>query len=571
VRVPGPAREASGTGVVEPAPVRTYAWRTKGTPEPQLASSLEAGQAALRRGAWREARERFEALLTERETPAALLGLGTAAAAQLDGSTALAAHERGYKLARKLGDDRLAARLALELCVDCISFRGPAEAGGWLERAGHLLERVPPGLEHGMLTYLQASFALSGMHDPTTAHALSAEGLALARELEYLPGEMLFRALDGLALVASGDVETGMRQLDEATTAAVAGEVDDTRLVELICCHLIDACKRVRDFDRAREWCRRVEEIATQLGDAQIFAMCRNDYGEVLVWRGAWNEAERALEDASRELVKAGRDASDSLVWLAELRRRQRRFDEAEALLAEARDHTLSPSVGAALALDRGNPQRAADEAERYLRRVGRDDRLIRAPALEVLVQARLALGRTREARRAADELAEIADSVGTGPLRGAALLAEGRVEAHARSELAHALLRDAADFLRESGVPAEAAQARLELAAALRGLGREDDAREAEAMASAELATLGVDRPIRSGASRRPDGLTPRELHVLRMVAQGRSNEAIAGELVLSVRTVESHVASIYAKIGVSGRTARAAATAYALANGLG
>jgi DNA-binding NarL/FixJ family response regulator len=54
-------------------------------------------------------------------------------------------------------------------------------------------------------------------------------------------------------------------------------------------------------------------------------------------------------------------------------------------------------------------------------------------------------------------------------------------------------------------------------------------------------------------------------------MVAQGRSNDEIAAELVLSVRTVESHVASIYSKIGASGRAARAAATAYALANGLG
>jgi DNA-binding NarL/FixJ family response regulator len=52
----------------------------------------------------------------------------------------------------------------------------------------------------------------------------------------------------------------------------------------------------------------------------------------------------------------------------------------------------------------------------------------------------------------------------------------------------------------------------------------------------------------------------------VLRLLAEGRSNDAIADELVLSVRTVEHHVASIYTKIGASGRTARAAATAYAL-----
>jgi DNA-binding NarL/FixJ family response regulator len=53
-------------------------------------------------------------------------------------------------------------------------------------------------------------------------------------------------------------------------------------------------------------------------------------------------------------------------------------------------------------------------------------------------------------------------------------------------------------------------------------------------------------------------------------LVAGGLSNEEIAAQFVLSVRTVEHHVASIYAKIGVSGRSARAAAAAYALRHGL-
>jgi ATP/maltotriose-dependent transcriptional regulator MalT len=548
-----------------------YSWLTEGKTKRQVESSLEAGQAALRQGAWRKARAEFEAVLAEDEIPAALLGLGIAAAAELDGATALEAHERGYRLARDLGDDRRAARLALELAVDCLYFRGPAEAGGWLERASHLLQHLPLGDEHGMLTYLRASFALNGAHDPTAALALTTEGLAIARELDYVPGEMLFLALDGLARVASGDVEEGMRHLDEATTAALGGEVEDVRFVELICCHLIDACNRVRDFDRAGEWCRRVDEIATRLGDAHIFTMCRNYYGEVLVWRGAWRDAERALAGASRDLTRAGRDASDSLVRLAELRRRQRRFEDAEALLAEAVGHPLASIVAAGLALDRGDTRRGAEEAERYLRRVGKDDRLMRVPALELLVRARLTLGRTREARRAADELAAIADSVGTVPLRAAALLAQGRVEADARSELSVATLEDAADLFRDSGVRAEAAVARLELAAALRALGREDEAREAEAAASTVLAELGVDMPSRPAPRKRPDELTRRERDVLRMVAQGRSNDEIAAELVLSVRTVESHVASIYSKIGASGRAARAAATAYALANGLG
>ncbi len=56
----------------------------------------------------------------------------------------------------------------------------------------------------------------------------------------------------------------------------------------------------------------------------------------------------------------------------------------------------------------------------------------------------------------------------------------------------------------------------------------------------------------------------------MLRLVARGLSNDDIAAQLVLSVRTVERHVANVYAKIGASGRTARAVATAWAHANGV-
>jgi DNA-binding NarL/FixJ family response regulator len=63
---------------------------------------------------------------------------------------------------------------------------------------------------------------------------------------------------------------------------------------------------------------------------------------------------------------------------------------------------------------------------------------------------------------------------------------------------------------------------------------------------------------------------LSPREAEVLRLLAQGLSNADIAHRLVLSVRTVERHVANVYAKIGASGRTARAIATAWAHAHGV-
>jgi len=56
--------------------------------------------------------------------------------------------------------------------------------------------------------------------------------------------------------------------------------------------------------------------------------------------------------------------------------------------------------------------------------------------------------------------------------------------------------------------------------------------------------------------------GLTERELQVLRLVATGDTNKAIAAELALSERTVDRHVSNILTKLGVPSRTA---ATAYA------
>jgi len=63
------------------------------------------------------------------------------------------------------------------------------------------------------------------------------------------------------------------------------------------------------------------------------------------------------------------------------------------------------------------------------------------------------------------------------------------------------------------------------------------------------------------------PDGLSPRELEVLRLLAAGESNAQIARRLGLSTHTIERHVANLYRKIGARGR---ADATAYALRHGL-
>ena len=76
------------------------------------------------------------------------------------------------------------------------------------------------------------------------------------------------------------------------------------------------------------------------------------------------------------------------------------------------------------------------------------------------------------------------------------------------------------------------------------------------------------VARPRRTaGCDCAPGGLTAREVEVLRLVAAGKTNRAIASELVLSEKTVARHVSNIFVKLDLS---SRAAATAYAYENEL-
>lgn len=85
------------------------------------------------------------------------------------------------------------------------------------------------------------------------------------------------------------------------------------------------------------------------------------------------------------------------------------------------------------------------------------------------------------------------------------------------------------------------------------------------ERRAASAAATAPAPRPPRAAAPRLADGLTGREVEVLRLLAAGRSNQAIADTLVISLHTAKRHVANILEKLGAASRT-EAAARAYAL-----
>jgi DNA-binding NarL/FixJ family response regulator len=129
--------------------------------------------------------------------------------------------------------------------------------------------------------------------------------------------------------------------------------------------------------------------------------------------------------------------------------------------------------------------------------------------------------------------------------------------------------LRRAVEAWQDLEVPYETARTRVLLGIACRAMGDEDTAKLELEAARGVFAQLGaapdlarVDLPTGRTTPADTDGLTPRELQVLRLVAAGETNKAIADELTLSGRTVDRHVSNIFAKLGVS---SRAAATAYA------
>ncbi|HTK52215.1 MAG TPA: LuxR C-terminal-related transcriptional regulator [Gemmatimonadaceae bacterium] len=542
------------------------------------ATVIDDAHAALARGDWEEARLRFDRATRETPSGEAWEGFAIATSYLDEGDVSLAAREEAFRRYREAGNALGAARCAGWLANDVMEFRGdPAIANGWIQRAQSILADTPgPSAEGALLLALRAHMTLLGENDAVAARRLCDQAIALSRQCGAVDPEMIALSVCGLAMVTQGHVAEGMSRLDEATTAAVAGEMHDPSLIATACCILIHACEQVRDYSRAGQWCERVRALADRWRMGSFFVICRTQYAAILMSRGDLTAAERELDAALRH-AETRRPAlmRGALVRLGELRRRQGRLEEADELFQRMGANPFAVLGRAELALERERAVDAVDLLEGLLRRIPPDLRAERIRTLEVATRAYVACRRFDDAQHMIDQLAPLSEMVGTEPLRAALAAARGMLFSALgeRSEARHAL--EEAIGLYETGEERyELARTHVELAKVLSALGKRAPAMTEASAAAQMFSTMGaalearnaaaLERRLAGGTRRRgvpaAGALSARELEVLRLVADGAGDKTIAKRLRLSEHTVHRHISNILRKLNVSSRAAAVA-----------
>jgi ATP/maltotriose-dependent transcriptional regulator MalT len=306
-------------------------------------------------------------------------------------------------------------------------------------------------------------------------------------------------------------------------------------------------------------------------------AECLLYRAEVMQLRGNWDDAAQDAHDACGLLTAgAGRPMAGAAFYrLGEIHRLRGEFSKAEAAYAQANERGRKPYPGLALLrLAQGQIDAAAASIRGVLleKRAPAARARVLAAAIEILLAAK----DLESARTATTELTDIAARIGALLLHaasahatGALLLAQGDIAGSATS------LRRAWEIWRDLEMPYEEAQTCVLIAAVCEKRGDEDGRRLELETARRLFTQLGAEPSLarisqqaeRAFPHQRIGPLSEREAQVLRLLAAGKSNRAIAGELFISEKTVARHVSNIFDKLGVSSRTG---ATAWAFQHNL-
>ena len=547
-----------------------------GSPAP--ASELDLGRESYAARAWSDAYDQLNR--SDRAVPlgAENLELLASSAYMLGRDEEFrGALERAYRAHLAEGDAAAAARCAWWIGHNFLFHGESAPASGWFARGQRLLERE--SLDCVSRGYLLIPDLLQHVFggDPGGAYAIAARVTAIGERFGDRDLVAIGLMEQGHALVRQGRTEDGLRLVDETMIAVVSQELSPI-VAGIVYCNTIAFCRDVYELRRAREWtgaltrwCAQQPEMVTHQG------LCLVHRAEIMTLAGTWQDA---LEEARRagERYTQGalneRAVGHAAYRRGEVHRLRGELEAAEAAYREASRLGQEPLPGLALLrLAQGKEAAAAAAIQRALGET--NEPLKRAALLPAEVETLLAIEDVEHARVAATELSEIAERQGSDVLgamaayaRGAVALAEGDGRAALPS------LRLAWQTWHELEAPYEAARARALAGLACRSLGDEDSAlleleaaRAAFAQLGAEPDLVKVDAFLRGPARRSRHGLTARELEVLRLIAAGKSNHAIAADLFISEHTVRRHAQNIFRKLDVS---SRAAATAFAFEHDL-
>ncbi|HEX5086590.1 MAG TPA: LuxR C-terminal-related transcriptional regulator [Nocardioides sp.] len=471
-----------------------------------------------------------------------------------------AIRERAYKTLLERGETIDAAESALWLGMQKARMGDVAEGGGWIARAARLVAQDGSDSRAAAFLKVAQAFDVAMAGDPERAAAITAETVEMARRLGAEEYAALSLHQQGMFLLQAGRTEEGFACLDEAMLGVASGEC--SAMVEgIIYCNVVEACWSTYELTRAQQWTAAMSRWAAEQPEMCSFSgECKVRRAELKQLDGRWPEALDELDGVTADEMNRWASGHAASVR-GNLDRMLGRYGSAEEQFGLASRHGEDPQPGLALLrLARGSVQAAASMVRRSLAETHQPGRRIQvlAAATEIL----LAVGEPDEADAVARELGDLA-SVHRSPVVLALAQCARAAVFIDRGAAAEALplLRDALGTWVRTRAPYEEARTRVLLADACRALGdRESADREVDA-ARAIFEELGA-APDLARLTGSDDLLSPRELEVLRLLATGATNRAIAGQLVLSERTVDRHVSNIFGKLGVS---SRAAATAYA------
>jgi DNA-binding CsgD family transcriptional regulator len=506
-----------------------------------------AARDAARAGAHREAVAHYR-LVLEQAAPlsvaehADLLQEYAIEGYTIGDAAAPGAQGRAVELNRTLGDSgRLGASLRWLSRMHWMA-GNPADS----ERAGReaveVLERAG---DAGLLALALSNQSQLLMLRQRTAEAISygERAVALARQVQDPATTSHALTNIGTARWFSGD-RAGQAALDTALQIAL-----DTGDAENACRAYVNTSWNLVDEFRLDEAEQYLTAALRFAGDAEFLGFLA--YLQVIqarleFARARWDAATAIAETCLGAHSQARCPALTVLAW-TRVRRGQ---PGAASLLREA--HELAVHLDE---LQRLGPVAAARSEEAWLRGDHAAVRAIAAPVHELAVQ----LG---------DQncQAELGYWLGRAGFPGAAVPGD-----HPYALQAAGRWQEAAAAWAAAGAPYEHAAALAQspdtgpLLAALEILD-ELGARPLAGRVRGELRGRGLTRIPRGpteGTRGNPAGLTARQVDVLRLLGQGRTNAQIAGELVVSVRTVDSHVAALLAKLGAPDRRAAAARAA--------